>query len=80
MVFRVPRSFKRTVDLVGWGGGAVGGTRGSDRITIDLGASGQCHGAWPGGFNITQKQCFTLRVEAEDRTARVPFGLGKSCN
>jgi len=81
VVFQVPRRAQRSVDLVDWGRAAQGaGSKGSDKITVDLGAIGECQGVWPGGFNITRKQCFTLKVEADDRTARVPFGLGKSCN
>jgi hypothetical protein len=80
IVFQVPPGSRDSVDLVGWDGVGNGWNGGVDRIAIDLGASGFCHGAWPGGFVITRRQCFSLKVEADDRTARVPFGLGRFCD
>lgn len=80
VVLRVPPEARRSVDLVGWGDVGSGWRGGTDRITIDLGADELCQGIWPGGFVITRKQCLHLQVAADGRTARVPFGLGRSCN
>lgn len=78
LIFRLPQRAQRSVDLVGWGKGTSAFR--ADRIKIDLGREGVCEGAWPGGFSFTKSQCLQLIVKAGQRRARVPFGLGRSCN
>lgn len=77
VVLVVPRRSRRSVDLAGWGANTSGFR--ADRITIDLGSDGACHGIWPGGFYFNQNQCLNLEVRTKHRTARMPFGLGRDC-
>lgn len=81
VVLQVPRNARRSVDLTGWG--STNGSFKSDSVRIELGDTGgvnQCEGIWPGGFYFKRDQCLELNVKADGRTARVPFGLGESCN
>ena len=77
VVLQVPRNARRSIDLTGWG--STTGRFRSDTVRIELGDSGQCEGIWPGGFFFKRDRCLKLNVKADGRTAKVPFGLGRSC-
>ena len=71
---RVPNGAPRAVRLSGW---TSDHPRRAITITDDVGS--KCWQPYPGGFLFDKPICLRLRVKTGDRTAVIPFGLGRDC-
>lgn len=81
VVLRIPASARPSVVISAWGTNNGNETMRVARIRHEEPpCSGNKWAAYAGGFDFRGKQCLRLRVEADGHSAKVPFGLGKSCD